>query len=127
MLLSPLTQAFEGTYYCERDASRFLLLEVSNEIFNVEFGNKPPIEDTFTWKDFKATQDELISTKFTIKVYDDKNTNAYMFNKFTKHLVLKTRESKKDYEKKIKDSTYFHPTKSDAYHYQCAFIDGIEG
>ena len=81
-----LSQAFDKYFYCENNASTFLALDIREDLFKVEHGNKPLPKNTNALFDFETS--ELAETKFTIKAIDHENNNIYMFNKKTYVLTL---------------------------------------
>ena len=81
-----LSQAFDKYFYCQNDVDRFLALDIREDLFKVEHGNKPLPKNTNSLSDFETS--ELAETKFTIKAIDHENNNIYMFNKKTYVLTM---------------------------------------
>ena len=93
-----ISNALNVSLYCELNTYKFLWLEIRDDSFEVKHA--------ITTQERKASEDfktnELIEDEFTIKVYDDKNQNIYMFNKFTYYLKFQS-VNEKTY-KKLKES-----------------------
>ena len=81
-----LSQAYDNYFYCGNSSETFLALDIREDLFKVEHGNKPLIKNTNSVFDFETS--ELAETKFTIKAIDHENNNIYMFNKKTYVLSL---------------------------------------
>ena len=81
-----ISNALNISLYCELNTYTFLSLEIRDDAFEVKHA--------ITTVKSKASEDfktnELIEDEFTIKVYDDKNQNIYMFNKFTYYLKFQS-------------------------------------
>jgi hypothetical protein len=98
-----ISHALNVSLYCEHDNYTFLSLEIRDDSF--EFKHGLTHWKSLVSEDFKTN--ELKEDEFTIKVYDDKNQNIYMFNKFTNHLMLHKNNGKTYERLKESNATMF--------------------
>ena len=122
----------EDTYYCENNPLDFLKLKIgqlndtsSPSYFSVEHGNEDPVKPFRSQNDFQANADQIKSTKFTIKVFDSKNFTDFMFNKYSKILVIQhSYPSEREYAKqKDNKNGRFGSSVNNKDFYKCTLLN----